>query len=193
MTVSEKGITYAARAANEQSPTAAKSSLVILTASSVTTAVTLASSPSITPSLSQVATLPLAPTPFYLQLLVKMGELCGTSVSLRCQLPMEDLDALVSVTCDEDLSNLMEEYDKAESSSMKIRAFLLLHKTASAPPSNDVSTSPKSPPNMHIAGNGCCNSRVSPVYSAKRCTHHNSKAAARVTVNPGRIQNGNQW
>lgn len=118
-----------------------------------------------------------------------MGELCGTSVGLRCQLPMEDLDALVSVTCDEDLSNLMEEYNQAESSSMKIRAFLSLRKTASPPPSNDT-TSPKSPPNVHIAGNGSCSSRVSPVFSAKRCTHH-SRVPSYANVNPGRIQNGN--
>ena len=60
------------------------------------------------------------------ELLLKLGELCGTSVSLRCQLPTEDLDALVSITSDEDLSNLIEEYDGAASppSSLKIRAFL---------------------------------------------------------------------
>ncbi|XP_075659090.1 RAF-like serine/threonine-protein kinase 20 [Castanea sativa] len=52
---------------------------------------------------------------------------CGTTVSLRCQLPLEDLDALVSITSDEDLANLIKEYDKATSppSSLKIRAFLL--------------------------------------------------------------------
>lgn len=63
---------------------------------------------------------------------MKLGELCGTSVSLRCQLPSEDLDALVSITSDEDLANLIEEYDRAASppSSLKIRAFLLLAKSA---------------------------------------------------------------
>ncbi|KAK1376592.1 Octicosapeptide/Phox/Bem1p family protein [Heracleum sosnowskyi] len=141
------------------------------------------------------------PSISFSELLVRMGELCGTSVSLRCQLPMEDLDALVSITCDEDLSNLMEEYDQAECSSMKIRAFLSLHKTASPTPSNHDSTSPKSPSNMP---NGCCNSRVSPVFSAKHNTPRPNgysscynKTAARVpcyaNVNPGRIQNGNHW
>ncbi|KAF6157472.1 hypothetical protein GIB67_006933 [Kingdonia uniflora] len=57
------------------------------------------------------------------ELLVKLGEVCGSSVmTLRCQLPKEDLDALVSVTSDEDLANLIEEYDLA--ASLKIRAFL---------------------------------------------------------------------
>ncbi|XWS22648.1 hypothetical protein CRYUN_Cryun29cG0054300 [Craigia yunnanensis] len=37
------------------------------------------------------------------ELSLKMGEMCGTAVSLRCQLPTEDLDALVSITSDEDL------------------------------------------------------------------------------------------
>ncbi|XP_056862922.1 uncharacterized protein LOC108848377 [Raphanus sativus] len=58
------------------------------------------------------------------ELASKMAEMCGGStVTIRCQLPTEDLDALVSVTCDEDLANLIEEYDLV-SSSMKIRVFL---------------------------------------------------------------------
>ncbi|GFZ00054.1 octicosapeptide/Phox/Bem1p (PB1) domain-containing protein [Actinidia rufa] len=62
----------------------------------------------------------------FAELLVKLGELCGASVSLRCQLPTEDLDALVSITSDEDLENLVEEYDRTASpqSALKIRAFL---------------------------------------------------------------------
>ncbi|XP_048444454.1 uncharacterized protein LOC125479311 [Pyrus x bretschneideri] len=60
----------------------------------------------------------------------KLTELCGpsvTAVSLRCQLPIEDLDALVSTKSDEDLVNLIEEYDRAASSAnMKIRAFQTL-------------------------------------------------------------------
>ncbi|TKY58697.1 clustered mitochondria protein [Spatholobus suberectus] len=61
-------------------------------------------------------------TPFS-EVMVKMGELCGAHVThLHCQLPTEDLDALVSITSDEDLANLVEEYDRV--SSLKIRAFL---------------------------------------------------------------------
>ncbi|XP_057949221.1 protein PAL OF QUIRKY isoform X2 [Malania oleifera] len=79
------------------------------------------------------------------ELLVKLGDLCGSSVSLRCQLPTEDLDALVSITSDEDLANLIEEYDRAASissatsSSIKIRAFLSPPKSLkkiSPPPSS---------------------------------------------------------
>ncbi|KAK4429785.1 hypothetical protein Salat_1279200 [Sesamum alatum] len=96
----------------------------------------------------------------FAELLVKMGEMCGSSVSLRCQLPTEDLDALVSITSDEDLANLIEEYDRAATSSaagpsspLKIRAFLSAPKTikkVSPPPSSAVSccsngSPPKSP------------------------------------------------
>ncbi|XP_047324609.1 uncharacterized protein LOC124928123 isoform X2 [Impatiens glandulifera] len=56
------------------------------------------------------------------ELLIKMGELCGTSVRLKCQLPKEDLDALVSITSDEDLANIIEEYDRINLP--KIRAFI---------------------------------------------------------------------
>ncbi|KAL2547040.1 putative Octicosapeptide/Phox/Bem1p family protein isoform 1 [Forsythia ovata] len=70
----------------------------------------------------------------YAELVVKLGEMCGTSsMSLRCQLPKEDLDALVSITSDEDLANLIEEYDRAVAAgppaSIKIRAFLSTPKT----------------------------------------------------------------
>lgn len=91
------------------------------------------------------------------ELLVKLGEMCGTSVSLRCQLPTEDLDALISITSDEDLANLFEEYDRAgaasPTSALKIRAFLSLPKSTkkvsptpsiASTASTDFATSPKS-------------------------------------------------
>lgn len=62
------------------------------------------------------------------ELQVKLSQLCGwKTVSLRCQLPTEDMDALVSVTSDEDLANLVEEYTGRERTTpLKIRAFLFL-------------------------------------------------------------------
>ncbi|KAL7609822.1 uncharacterized protein LOC111881581 [Lactuca sativa] len=80
------------------------------------------------------------------ELVVKLGELSGTSmpVALRCQLPTEDLDALVSITSDEDLVNLIEEYDRVgklqSSSNLKIRAFLSLQKKSS--PTSSTASSP---------------------------------------------------
>lgn len=91
----------------------------------------------------------------------KLSELCGKTVSLRCQLPSEDLDALVTLTSDEDLTNLIEEYDREEasdiqsssSSSLKIRAFLSTPKNSSPIPTPTPSTAsssststPESPP-----------------------------------------------
>ncbi|XXG51984.1 hypothetical protein AAC387_Pa03g0419 [Persea americana] len=62
------------------------------------------------------------------ELLQKMVETCGQLVGIKYQLPDEDLDALVSVSCPEDLENMMEEYEKlAENSSdgsAKLRVFL---------------------------------------------------------------------
>ncbi|XP_078433318.1 RAF-like serine/threonine-protein kinase PRAF isoform X2 [Wolffia australiana] len=63
------------------------------------------------------------------ELTKKMAEICGwgVPVSVRCQHPTEDLDALVSVTSDEDLANLLEEYDvagRSRDSQHKIKAFL---------------------------------------------------------------------
>jgi len=75
---------------------------------------------------------------FLADLMVKLGELCGYSVTLRCQLPSEDLDVLVSVKSDEDLSNVIEEYRTASSiagKELKIRAIL-------SPPTSSPSPSP---------------------------------------------------
>lgn len=123
---------------------------------------------------------------FTIELLVKLAEMYGNSVSLRCQLPTEDLDALVSITSDEDLANLIEEYDRAAAaspaSSLKIRAFLYAPKTtkksssSSSPPSSSASSS----------SNGS-NSPRSPFYSSSslppryptpgggRCIRHASR------------------
>ena len=51
----------------------------------------------------------------YSNLMPKMQHLYGQPVLLKYQLPDEDLDALVSVSCDEDVENMMEEYDRLSS------------------------------------------------------------------------------
>ncbi|KAL3741968.1 hypothetical protein ACJRO7_017449 [Eucalyptus globulus] len=46
-------------------------------------------------------------------LLSKLSKLSGTTnITVKYQLPNEDLDALISVTTDEDVDNMMEEYDR---------------------------------------------------------------------------------
>ncbi|KAF8037072.1 hypothetical protein BT93_B0094 [Corymbia citriodora subsp. variegata] len=47
------------------------------------------------------------------ELMAKLEEFCGSSVALKCELPGGDLETLVSVKSDEDLANLIEEYDMA--------------------------------------------------------------------------------
>lgn len=75
----------------------------------------------------------------------KLRDMCGwEAVSLRCQLPTEDLDALVSVTSDDDLANLLEEYDAASRDRLqplKIRAFLFPRTTPPLSPSTPSSVS----------------------------------------------------
>ncbi|ESQ28143.1 hypothetical protein EUTSA_v10019187mg [Eutrema salsugineum] len=88
----------------------------------------------------------------FTELARKLGEICGiTVISLRCQLPTEDLDALINVTSDEDLKNLMEEYDlDTTAPSLKIRAFLTPLKptrtttTMASPPLSTASSSSSS-------------------------------------------------
>lgn len=62
----------------------------------------------------------------------------GRPFTLKYQLPHEDLDSLVSVTTDEDLDNMIEEYDRITSSSSsalapsRIRLFLFFGKPETA-------------------------------------------------------------
>lgn len=126
-------------------------------------------------------------------LVVKLGEMCGASVSLRCQLPTEDMDALVSVTSDEDLANLIEEYDRAAApsspttnNSLKIRAFLSIpcksttkksspsHSIASSSTTSNEATSPNS--TVYSPAAAASPSLISPrrpikSAAADRCVH----------------------
>ncbi|GKA46740.1 putative PB1 domain-containing protein [Tanacetum coccineum] len=112
------------------------------------------------------------------ELMTKLEELCGKPVTLRCQLPTEDLDALVTITSDEDLMNLIEEYDRTpcpHSSSIKIRAFLSLPKQKSPPKLPLQSRSTASGSGSGSAGSGSGSGSVSPKspspsFSAQRMT-----------------------
>ncbi|KAL6281622.1 hypothetical protein ACE6H2_018503 [Prunus campanulata] len=60
----------------------------------------------------------------------------GRPFSLKYQLPSEDLDSLISVTTDEDLDNMIEEYDRTASTSplkpSRLRLFLFFAKPETA-------------------------------------------------------------
>jgi len=82
------------------------------------------------------------------ELMVKLTEFCGSSVILKCQLPKGDLETLISITNDEDLVNIIEEYDRASlklAHPMKIRTLLLpprsVKKVSSTPTLSSASSS----------------------------------------------------
>lgn len=62
------------------------------------------------------------------ELVQKMIDTYGQNVVIKYQLPEEDLDALVSVSCPDDLENMMDEYEKllerSPDGSAKLRVFL---------------------------------------------------------------------
>ncbi|KAK6932464.1 PB1 domain [Dillenia turbinata] len=68
----------------------------------------------------------------FLSLLTKLAKLSGTvGVTVKYQLPNEDLDALISVTSDEDVENMFDEYDRLVqqlgSKTARLRLFLFLN------------------------------------------------------------------
>ncbi|KAK6154677.1 hypothetical protein DH2020_008925 [Rehmannia glutinosa] len=107
--------TLCSRASVSCAASAEKSSPARTTISSATSAETPVSS-------SSIAT----PPPFS-SLLNKLSKLSGTTnISIKYQLPNEDLDALITVTADEDVENMMEEYDRLSQGhkSARLRVFL---------------------------------------------------------------------
>ncbi|KAI3675369.1 hypothetical protein L1987_84959 [Smallanthus sonchifolius] len=68
--------------------------------------------------------------------IAKLKALCDRDVCFKYQLPGEDLDALISVTNEDDLEHMMHEYDrlnKASNSPAKLRLFLF-HQTTGLTP-----------------------------------------------------------
>ncbi|XP_039123171.1 uncharacterized protein LOC120259616 [Dioscorea cayenensis subsp. rotundata] len=61
------------------------------------------------------------------ELVQKTSSICNQPHTIRYQLPGEDLDALISVSSDEDLQNMMEEYHGLEKAdgSQRLRIFLI--------------------------------------------------------------------
>ncbi|XP_074369911.1 uncharacterized protein LOC141711387 [Apium graveolens] len=81
----------------------------------------------------------------FLSKLLNLSQLQSNSVSFRYQLPGEDLDALISVTNDEDLEHMMVEYDRVYRASTKpVRLRLFLFPASPAPSSAFSSSDSKS-------------------------------------------------
>ncbi|XP_051136661.1 uncharacterized protein LOC127255245 [Andrographis paniculata] len=94
------------------------------------------------------------------ELMLKFGESCGISVNLKCKLPSEDLDMLISVKSDEDLRNVIEEYESFLPAA-KIVAVLNSETPANkvSPPSSPISCFdfPSAPKSKRAAAS-CCRS-----------------------------------
>lgn len=113
------------------------------------------------------------------ELMEKLEEFCGFSVTLRSQLPNGDLETLVSIRSDEELASLVEEYDQASRKSsscppLKIRAVLTppapsasLKVVVSPPPSSGSSAdiSPYQSPRLSSQKSCDCRSCSPPVVS----------------------------
>ncbi|XP_021891593.1 uncharacterized protein LOC110809918 [Carica papaya] len=81
----------------------------------------------------------------FAELMEKLVEFCGFSVTLRCQLPGGDLETLISVKSDEELANIIDLYDLSAPGS-KIRAILSPPKSIKQiSPTPSLVSSPKSP------------------------------------------------
>ncbi|XP_073299724.1 uncharacterized protein [Primulina huaijiensis] len=61
----------------------------------------------------------------YVELMRKTSGICNQAHTIKYQLPGEDLDALISVSSDEDLHHMIEEYHDLERSSQRLRIFLV--------------------------------------------------------------------
>ncbi|KFK41478.1 hypothetical protein AALP_AA2G136000 [Arabis alpina] len=116
----------------------------------------------------------------FTELLRKLSDIYGSSVNFRCQLPTDDLDALVTVTTDEDLKNIMEEYDiDTTAQSLKIRAFLspvksMTTKMNSSPPSSSSSSSSDSNSSSRSRSPEKCQSCVERSMRNNGCYVHRS-------------------
>lgn len=61
----------------------------------------------------------------YLELVKNTLSICNYHHTIKYQLPGEDLDALISVSSDEDLHHMIEEYHDLEKTSQRLRLFLV--------------------------------------------------------------------
>ncbi|WZZ12479.1 hypothetical protein YC2023_105568 [Brassica napus] len=98
------------------------------------------------------------------ELTKKLFEFCGYSVDLRCQLPNGDLETLISVKSDEELTNIVELHNRV--SGAKIKAVLTPPRSHKSPscssggggdrsPNSPFSVTP-SPPNSPALAYGRC-------------------------------------
>ncbi|KAL3506335.1 hypothetical protein ACH5RR_031717 [Cinchona calisaya] len=79
----------------------------------------------------------------YGELVRKTTAICNQPHTIKYQLPGEDLDALISVSSDEDLHHMIEEYHDLERSSQRLRIFLVSLNDPDSPCSLEARTGPQ--------------------------------------------------
>ncbi|KAI8004826.1 Serine/threonine-protein kinase CTR1 [Camellia lanceoleosa] len=92
----------------------------------------------------------------YSELVRKTSAICIQPHSIKYQLPGEDLDALISVSSDEDLHHMLEEYHDLERGSQRLRIFLVSSGETDSPCSFESRTVQQSDPDYQylVAVNG---------------------------------------
>lgn len=83
------------------------------------------------------------------ELVIRTSSICNQPHAIKYQLPDEDLDALISVSSDEDLQNMIEEYHGLErhDGSQRLRIFLIPLGESESTPSFEASTIQQNNPN----------------------------------------------
>ncbi|CAI9117889.1 OLC1v1019378C2 [Oldenlandia corymbosa var. corymbosa] len=92
----------------------------------------------------------------YSEVVKKTTTICNQPHTIKYQLPGEDLDALISVSCDEDLHHMIEEYHDLERSSQRLRIFLVSLNDPDSPCSLEGRSVPQTDADYHyvVAVNG---------------------------------------
>ncbi|CAK9178193.1 unnamed protein product [Ilex paraguariensis] len=76
----------------------------------------------------------------YSELVKKTSAICNLPQTIKYQLPGEDLDALISVSSDEDLHHMIDEYHDLERGSQRLRIFLVSCSESESPSSYEAKT-----------------------------------------------------
>ncbi|KAL1565185.1 mitogen-activated protein kinase kinase kinase [Salvia divinorum] len=110
--------------------------------------------------------------PSWEELLKKTAGMCDQTHSIKYQLPGEDLDALISVSSDEDMQNMIDEYhgiDKPEGS-QRLRIFLIPLVESETPVAIDANITQQSDTNYQyvVAVNGMIETDPNPQNNAKQ-------------------------
>ncbi|XP_051129151.1 uncharacterized protein LOC127250051 isoform X2 [Andrographis paniculata] len=98
----------------------------------------------------------------YPDLVNKTTAICRYPHTIKYQLPLEDLDALISVSSSEDLHHMIEEYHELDRSSQRLRIFLIPSGDLEVPGSSEARAMLQNDPEYQyvVAVNGMMDSNV---------------------------------